>query len=317
MARSQAASRIPAPGLISGDRLQDADTFRGGGAPHARAKAHIASSSPRVNRFCRDTTFIGIRRGIPTPIGTKSRRNCCLERVSSWRRFTTWRKVNLSANPASPPASYDRLSIRLAKPESHPVGLADRIIFCVVKVRVIWLPCWRAATRRGQRPNAERMVSGVLWVGVDLGLRLEDKPHLTGLLDDVGFRDVTGSGARVRTLGRTVLFDGKNAARLQHREKSAQIGMGRVPLARPVVEGPRHQNEVYRCSWNGVRMLWAKVIRLHLAEDGLVRDALPKGGVRGIGTFGCGAGLGAIRQGRNVRASCCASVGRENLSPPS
>src|ERR1700757_4472213 len=26
-----------------------------GGAPHARAKAHIASSRPRVNRFCRDT----------------------------------------------------------------------------------------------------------------------------------------------------------------------------------------------------------------------------------------------------------------------
>ena len=46
MARSEAASRIPAPGLISGDRLQDADTFPGGGAPHARAKAHIAPSRP-------------------------------------------------------------------------------------------------------------------------------------------------------------------------------------------------------------------------------------------------------------------------------
>src|SRR5271166_1940572 len=46
MARSQAASRIPAPGLIAGDRLQDADTFRGGGAPHARAKAHIAHPAP-------------------------------------------------------------------------------------------------------------------------------------------------------------------------------------------------------------------------------------------------------------------------------
>src|SRR5208337_5038543 len=99
------------------------------------------------------------------------------------------------------------------------------------------------------------MVSGVLWVRVDLGLRLENEPHLTGLLDDVGFRDVTGSGARVRTLGRTVLFDGENAARLQHREKSAQIGMRRVPLARPVVEGPRHQNEVDRSGRNGVRIL--------------------------------------------------------------
>ena len=38
----------------------------------------------------------------------------------------------------------------------------------------------------------------------DLGLRLEDEPHVTGLLDDVGFRDVTGSGARVRTLGRAL-----------------------------------------------------------------------------------------------------------------
>src|SRR5271166_1965907 len=185
--------------------------------------------------------------------------------------------------------------------------------FAWSKFGSVWLPSWRAAARRGQRPNAERMVSGVLWVRVDLGLRLEDEPHLTRLLDDVGFRDVTGSGARVRPLGRTVLFDGENAARLQHREKGAQIGMGRVPLAHPVVEGPRHQNEVNRYSRNGVRMLWAEVIRLDLAEDGLVRDALPKGGVRGIGTVRCGAGLGAITQGRNVCAPCCAGVGRENL----
>src|SRR5208337_1107474 len=110
-----------------------------------------------------------------------------------------------SASPASRPASYSRLSIRLSKPESHSVGLADRIVFCVVKVRVCWLPCWRAATRWGQRPNAERMVFGVLWVGVDLGLCLEDEPRLARLLDDVGFRDITGSSARVRTLRRTVL----------------------------------------------------------------------------------------------------------------
>ena len=64
-------------------------------------------------------------------------------------------------------------------------------------------------------------------------------------------------------------------------------------------------------------MLWAEVIRLDLAEDGLVRDALPKGGVRGIGTVRCGAGLGAIKQGRNVCAPCYAGLGRENLSPPS
>ena len=121
----------------------------------------------------------------------------------------------------------------------------------------------------------------------------------------------------VRSLGRTVLFDGENAARLQHREKGAQTDMGRVPLARPVVEGPRHQNEVDRFGRNGVRMLWAEVIRFDLAEDGLVRDALPKGGVRGIGTVRCGAGLGAIRQGRNVCAPCYAGVGRENLGPPS
>ena len=64
-------------------------------------------------------------------------------------------------------------------------------------------------------------------------------------------------------------------------------------------------------------MLWAEVVRFDLAEDGLVRDALPKGGVRGIGTFRRGAGLRAIRQGRNVCAPCCAGVGRENLGPPS
>jgi hypothetical protein len=52
------------------------------------------------------------------------------------------------------------------------------------------------------------MVFGVFWVGVDLGPRLENEPRLARLLDDVGFRDITGSGARVRTLGRAVLFDG-------------------------------------------------------------------------------------------------------------
>ena len=64
-------------------------------------------------------------------------------------------------------------------------------------------------------------------------------------------------------------------------------------------------------------MLWAEVVRFDLAEDGLVRDALPKGGVRGIGTFRRGAGVRAIRQGRDVCASCCAGVGRENFGPPS
>ena len=60
-------------------------------------------------------------------------------------------------------------------------------------------------------------------------------------------------------------------------------------------------------------MLWAEVVRFDLAEDGLVRDALPKGGVRGIGTFRRGTGLRAIRQGRNVCAPCRAGVGRENF----
>ena len=153
------------------------------------------------------------------------------------------------------------------------------------------------------------MVFGVFWVGVDLGPCLEDEPCLARLLDDVGFRDITGSGARVRALGRTVLFDGENAARLQHREKGVQIGLGRVALARPVVEGARDKNEVDRSVRNGVWMLWAEVVRFDLAEDGLVRDALPKGGVRGIGTFRRGAGLRAIRQGRNVCAPCCAGEG--------
>ena len=43
-------------------------------------------------------------------------------------------------------------------------------------------------------------------------------------------------------------------------------------------------------------MLWAEVVRFDLAEDGLVRDALPKGGVRGIGTFR--AALDCARSGR-------------------
>ena len=64
-------------------------------------------------------------------------------------------------------------------------------------------------------------------------------------------------------------------------------------------------------------MLWAEVVRFDLAEDGLVRDPLPKGGGRGIGTFRRGAGLRAIGQGRDVCAPCCAGVGCENLSPPS
>src|SRR5271157_5128245 len=42
MARSQAAPRIPAPGLIAGDGLQDADTFRGGAARRMRAPKLIS-----------------------------------------------------------------------------------------------------------------------------------------------------------------------------------------------------------------------------------------------------------------------------------
>ena len=170
---------------------------------------------------------------------------------------------------------------------------------------------------RSDSPIASYLERMVFEVGVDLGLCLEDEPRLARLLDDVGFRDITGSGARVRTLGRTVLFDGENAARLQHREKGVQIGLGRVALARPVVEGARDKNEVDRSGRNGVWMLWAEVVRFDLAEDGLVRDALPKGGVGGIGTFRRDAGLRAIRQGRSVCAPCCAGVGRENLGLPS
>src|SRR5580698_8882772 len=166
--------------------------------------------------------------------------------------------TNAPTGPGSTPASSGRVSIRFSKPERHAVRFADRVVFCVVKVRVSGLPRRRAATSRGQRPNAERMVFGVFWVGVDLRLCLEVEPRLARLLDDVGFRDITGSGARVRTLGRTVLLDGENAARLQHREKGAQIGLGRVALARPVVEGARDKNEVDRSGRNGVWMLWAR-----------------------------------------------------------
>jgi hypothetical protein len=33
--------------------------------------------------------------------------------------------------PGSTQASYGRVSIRFSKPESHSVGFADRIVFCV------------------------------------------------------------------------------------------------------------------------------------------------------------------------------------------
>jgi hypothetical protein len=56
---------------------------------------------------------------------------------------------------------------------------------------------------RSDSPIASYLERMVFEVGVDLGLCLEDEPRLARLLDDV-----TGSGARVRTLGRTVLFDG-------------------------------------------------------------------------------------------------------------
>ena len=64
-------------------------------------------------------------------------------------------------------------------------------------------------------------------------------------------------------------------------------------------------------------MLWAEVVRFDLAEDGLVRDALPKGGVRGIGISAAAPDCARSGRGRNVCAPCCAGVGRENLGPPS
>src|SRR5271165_2709013 len=72
---------------------------------------------------------------------------------------SAWGPNNSSADPASPQAAYDRLSIRLAKPESHPVGPADRIIFCVVKVRVIWLGALRCVGGDVQTPKGWSLVS--------------------------------------------------------------------------------------------------------------------------------------------------------------
>jgi hypothetical protein len=48
--------------------------------------------------------------------------------------------TNALTDSDSTPASYGRVSIRFSKPESHSVGFADRIVFCVVKVRVSGLP---------------------------------------------------------------------------------------------------------------------------------------------------------------------------------
>ena len=62
-------------------------------------------------------------------------------------------------------------------------------------------------------------------------------------------------------------------------------------------------------------MLWAEVVRFDLAEDGLSATPFKRRRARHR-KFPRGADA-RDQEGRNVRAPCCAGVGRENLSPPS
>src|SRR5271166_5552988 len=57
-------------------------------------------------------------------------------------------RTNALSGPGSTPASDGRVSIRFSKPESHLVGFADRVVFCVVKSKFGSAGCPAGALRR-------------------------------------------------------------------------------------------------------------------------------------------------------------------------
>src|SRR6185436_16107018 len=78
------------------------------------------------------------------------------------------------------------LLLRLHETQRHTVRLADGVVLGAIERRVDGLAALGRLAHRRQRPHAERMILGILRVGVDFGLAVELVAGLFGQLDHVG-----------------------------------------------------------------------------------------------------------------------------------
>src|SRR6185312_9238899 len=104
----------------------------------------------------------------------------------------------------------DFVAARLHEFQGHAVRFADRgILFAILVAELV---------RRRQRPYALLVVLGVLRVRVDFALGLELEARVGRELDHVVGRQITLflGLLDIRTVGRSVIFDTKHAARLQN-----------------------------------------------------------------------------------------------------
>jgi hypothetical protein len=134
---------------------------------------------------------------------------------------------------------------RLAEPQGHAVAFTDAIIRPAVKPRIVRLAERGSAPHRRQGPNAEWMVAGVGWIGVDFRPANKLETCLLGERDDEVFTDIAGCRGRILRLGdiQPVLFDAQNATRLQHRVEIRKRLLGPA-LRHPIVHIPEGQHRI-------------------------------------------------------------------------
>ena len=116
----------------------------------------------------------------------------------------------------------------------------------MVERRIVRLAARGALARGRQRPDAERMIARIGWVGVDLGPCGKLKPGLRGGVDHISFRYIAvfGADAHVRALGRAMLLHRQHPARLQHARELGHVALGHAFAAGPIMESARHQNKI-------------------------------------------------------------------------
>src|SRR6185503_10429125 len=125
----------------------------------------------------------------------------------------------------------------LHESQRHAIGFTDGVVLGAIERRVDGLVALGRLARRRQGPHAERMILGVLRVGVDLGLGVE---FVTGLLrqrDHVGLVEIAIEHLGILPGLGAMLFDGQHATGFGRLEEVGEILFSSVP-PHPVVHAP-------------------------------------------------------------------------------
>src|SRR5687768_660325 len=126
----------------------------------------------------------------------------------------------------------------VAFPDGHVLRVIERGIGCIVAIG-------RRAKRRRQCPYAERMILGVLRVGVDLRARDELEARLLGLLDHEGLGNVAAHGLHVlRTRIRAVLLERQDSAGFECAGEVLERLLDHAGVAYPAMHRARGEDEV-------------------------------------------------------------------------